>query len=268
LFWEYATRTGRRWEPDPKPITALSVYSTFNNNPILNKDPEGDLFFNTFGSSSAQRKAAKDFAEIHGGEVKGILKRSVHVDYSEGYTDYDGAAGVEAKTQYFNNDGSNVNPNGEITEWKPSLTYNWSQSNNILAKATYSISDAFYVTGQNLFYKNTLGDGNAYHLGGGMTTPNENVTSFIDASSSFIPSAPETEGLAYFKKLNAAEFSKFFKGTIVTKLEPGMRGLLNRGVNMGIKKWNATISSGAVVRKLSDKLSHKMAEKPNEKEKK
>nr|MBA3683517.1 hypothetical protein [Bacteroidota bacterium] len=42
LFWEYDTRTGRRWNLDPKPQTGISEYSTFNNSPIFLNDPNGD----------------------------------------------------------------------------------------------------------------------------------------------------------------------------------------------------------------------------------
>jgi RHS repeat-associated protein len=42
LFWEYDTRLGRRWNVDPKPNPSMSVYSTFNNNPIWYADPLGD----------------------------------------------------------------------------------------------------------------------------------------------------------------------------------------------------------------------------------
>ena len=41
-FWEYDSRTGRRWNVDLKPDASSSVYSTFGNNPILNMDPLGD----------------------------------------------------------------------------------------------------------------------------------------------------------------------------------------------------------------------------------
>jgi hypothetical protein len=42
LFWEYDTRLGRRWNLDPKPNHAVSLYSVFESNPILNIDLDGD----------------------------------------------------------------------------------------------------------------------------------------------------------------------------------------------------------------------------------
>ena len=42
LFWQYDARLGRRWNIDPKPVTGLSLYATFTNNPILFEDSNGD----------------------------------------------------------------------------------------------------------------------------------------------------------------------------------------------------------------------------------
>jgi RHS repeat-associated protein len=48
-FWEYDTRTGRRWNRDPKPQMGLSDYSTFLNNPIVFPDPLGDVVVDRLG---------------------------------------------------------------------------------------------------------------------------------------------------------------------------------------------------------------------------
>ena len=42
LYWEYDSRIGRRWNPDPKPTTGISDYASFGNNPIYNIDILGD----------------------------------------------------------------------------------------------------------------------------------------------------------------------------------------------------------------------------------
>jgi hypothetical protein len=41
-FWEYDSRTGRRWNLDPSPTVGVSDYSTFLNNPIWRTDVYGD----------------------------------------------------------------------------------------------------------------------------------------------------------------------------------------------------------------------------------
>ncbi len=46
LFWEYSPQVGRRWNRDPKykMLPGMSAYSTNGDNPISNKDPNGDIF--------------------------------------------------------------------------------------------------------------------------------------------------------------------------------------------------------------------------------
>jgi hypothetical protein len=56
-FWEYDSRTGRRWNVDPLTYPWQSSCATFNNNPIIFVDPLG-----LFGS----RKEARDYKEKHG----------------------------------------------------------------------------------------------------------------------------------------------------------------------------------------------------------
>jgi len=41
-FWQYDSRTGRRWNLDPKPNPSISQYATFALNPIMYSDPLGD----------------------------------------------------------------------------------------------------------------------------------------------------------------------------------------------------------------------------------
>lgn len=40
-YWEYDPRIGRRWNIDPVVLANQSVYATFDNNPVLNSDPNG-----------------------------------------------------------------------------------------------------------------------------------------------------------------------------------------------------------------------------------
>jgi len=43
LYGEMKPQTGGRWNPDPVPNPSQSPYATFNDNPILNKDPLGNV---------------------------------------------------------------------------------------------------------------------------------------------------------------------------------------------------------------------------------
>jgi hypothetical protein len=52
-FWEYDTRTCRRWNLDPKPNISISNYAAFALNPIMHSDKEGDTVRFAPGASSA-----------------------------------------------------------------------------------------------------------------------------------------------------------------------------------------------------------------------
>ena len=45
LFWEYDSRSGRRWNIDPVPKSSVSNYVVLGNNPISYVDPLGDNWF-------------------------------------------------------------------------------------------------------------------------------------------------------------------------------------------------------------------------------
>ena len=70
-YWEYDSRIGRRWNPDPVVNIAESRYATFGNNPIYYSDHDGD-FKTKFG--------AQWYKFLHGekGEVgqTGVGKRA------------------------------------------------------------------------------------------------------------------------------------------------------------------------------------------------
>ena len=63
LFWEYDTRTGRRWNLDPKPTVGLSGYACFENNPIWFSDPNGDKVINAHKESKDKAENRKALAE-------------------------------------------------------------------------------------------------------------------------------------------------------------------------------------------------------------
>lgn len=69
-FWQYDTRTGRRWNLDPVDKPWQSRYSTFSGNPIARVDPKGDDdYFNADGSFSHSTKTGNN-----------IVIRTAHAD--------------------------------------------------------------------------------------------------------------------------------------------------------------------------------------------
>lgn len=60
------------------------------------------------------------------------------------------------------------------------------------------------------------------------------------------PFSSASKELSIFKKLNAAEFSHMFKGTL-SRLKPANRGIINRGINGIIENTNNNIGSGKII---------------------
>lgn len=117
LFWEYDTRLERRWNLDPKPRVGISDYTTFGGNPILNVDPDGAYFFGMFGSTSEQRQSAKAVASETGGDIQDVAKKSIHVNYSIAYSEFESGVTIEAKTARFRENGLLETGSVLIDDW-------------------------------------------------------------------------------------------------------------------------------------------------------
>ncbi|OYU96713.1 MAG: hypothetical protein CFE21_00045 [Bacteroidetes bacterium B1(2017)] len=122
-FWEYDTRLGRRWNLDPEPHLGLSDYSCFGNGPIINVDPLGNYFFGLFGSTSEQRRIAKDFAKSTNGIINNLHSKIISVDYIYIKGVCDQTTGqieptVKGERMYFTKEGQfDLDGDGEVG-WK------------------------------------------------------------------------------------------------------------------------------------------------------
>jgi hypothetical protein len=278
VFWEYNGDVGRRANVDPKPIIGISDYSVFGNNPIVNVDPNGDLFFGLFGSTSAQRQSARKLRDETGGKLNNLYKKNVNVQFSvwvdenkftyerekaldpkrlrgvesQSYRTYfDRKSGNEDGTDYYDATFKTWRHYETVKTYKPDIYDEWSNSNNVLKQFSYSTVNAFYVTGQNLFTKRFTNNPTT-SLTGELTTPKQNVEEFANVATNFIPFGKGAKGLTYLEKLNAAQFSKIFKGTIIARSAPFIRGKLNKGVNYIFSQYNDYVPSGAAVLTLVD----------------
>jgi RHS repeat-associated protein len=68
-------------DPSAELYPSLSPYNYCGNNPTGNIDSNGEWFFGLFGSTSAQRQAARRDAAYRGGEINNYYKRSINVTY-------------------------------------------------------------------------------------------------------------------------------------------------------------------------------------------
>jgi len=106
----YNSQIGRWVSVDPlaQEYTNLSPYNYVMNNPTNAIDPDGRYFFGLFGSTSDQRKAAREFARATGGEVENITSKSkIHVQYTTTETD-NGSLVATSRSSYFSDEGVSI----------------------------------------------------------------------------------------------------------------------------------------------------------------
>jgi RHS repeat-associated protein len=60
MYWEYDSRIGRRWNVDPKPMSSVSPFACFANNPILFVDNLGDTIHDATGSVEKYKAQVKE----------------------------------------------------------------------------------------------------------------------------------------------------------------------------------------------------------------
>ncbi len=52
MFWQYDSRTARRWNQDPRPNPSISRYGTFALNPVMFTDVMGDTIVGSYQAGS------------------------------------------------------------------------------------------------------------------------------------------------------------------------------------------------------------------------
>jgi hypothetical protein len=247
-YGEYDTRIIWRWNTDPKPVAWESPYAMFRGNPICYVDPLLD--YSKLGAkwrNFINNGTGISYTESTGEWGYGrVTKQGWGIEHKDGLSNSERQKRqdefMKENTYYVNIGWVKV---GSIRTYNPDFFYKWSEDKSILGKITYDFADNWSVTMQNLFVKN-FRDGNAYHLNGEMTNTIENVEAFAGISTDLIPATKLTKGLTIFKKINAAQFSKIFKGNL-SRLSPSTRGFINRTMNKFVNPINERISTGEVV---------------------
>ena len=129
----------------------------------------------------------------------------------------------------------------------------WAQSDNFFVATAYGTLNDMYVGLQvascgllqreewrNPFTGTCFGN-----LDG---SPNYTPTDVLPGiATTIFPTGTTIKGLTPLKKLNAADFSHLFKGTL-SRLKPKTRGGINKLLNRGIEKINGMIGTGEILR--------------------
>ena len=129
---------------------------------------------------------------------------------------------------------------------------NLSYSDNIVKKFAYDIPNNAYVALQTFnpvkedFYNldNTRNSDPSIAFASTFVTF---VAPFIRSMKYLEGMAEMPQGITVFDKLNAAQFSHLFKGTVISSASPMWRGFFNRSLNKGIQLINSKTGSGSFV---------------------
>ncbi len=109
-YWQYDSRLGRRFNIDNRPITGLSVYACFANNPLFFIDPHGDTTkINSFGII-LEKQINKD---------NSLKDNLVYMQNDEGKLEFLGELGGKIKADKFYSNMLKSNSKRADKIWNP-----------------------------------------------------------------------------------------------------------------------------------------------------
>ena len=223
----------------------LSPYTYTANNPLNIIDPDGNYLFGLFGSTKEQRQAAREFQSSNGGTIINEHRKDIFVTYTRQTEFFGSTPAFTNKVQSFNKDGSLFSEG--IGSPGNGLFDKWASSESFLGELSYKIADDVFVGLQ----ASPIGalftsPSNRSHLDGTETSQSEVESAFVNTLSYLVPAA---KGVNVANRLNAAQFSKVFKGNLA-RLAPQVRGMINRAYNKGVGLINGINYNRFVARQL------------------
>jgi RHS repeat-associated protein len=245
MFRSYDPAIGRWLQVDPLAELApeLTPYRIGFNNPISFTDPLG-LF--------EKRGEARRYKRANG--LRGRTKRtSKDKDGNKTFAFTDRDSGNEhfygsVSAGNFSEKSSVAFPEGTLKSWEPNNAANF-RDYNMVTSVLYGIADNASIMTQSLNPFQT----SVRHLSGDyVANDTEKEMAFVNTTMTVLPyakgatavKAVSPTGMTIASRLNAAQFSKTFKGTVIARAHPKIRGYLNRAFNMGLDKANNHLQTG------------------------
>jgi len=261
----------------------FTSYCYVGNNPIVIKDINGNDWLRCNGKYFYDPfvRNQEDATSLYGEQAE-YLFTSGRLFAKSGAYSYDLEVGGHVKNSYTGEfiagefttpAGSTITNNNQYLHSRElSFMEKWSHSNNFFAKMAYSTLNDWFIVIQAFDFGlldreewvNPFTGASFGNLDG---TPNYNQTDaipgFIGSIFPFSKGYEAAKGLTPLKKLNAAQFSKIFKGNL-SKLRPQYRGYVNKKLNNQINKANTYIGSGEAIYEITNSGSNIIVEKQKE----
>jgi RHS repeat-associated protein len=222
------------WAPD------LTPFRFGFNNPISYTDPNG--LFESWIEARRHKRS---------NELKGrIRKNKESGEYEIHFKDSDGRVSrdLETKELKYAVKASYTGPS--IRVYKPNV-FEKVKGSGLIGGTLYGLTNDVWLTTQrfNPFDTHTT------HLAGHYASDEEFTMGFVNTVATVIPIGRATAalksvaptGMILAQRLNAAQFSKQFKGTLLARSHPAIRGRMNSLLNKGIDNANTRLSTGNVL---------------------
>jgi hypothetical protein len=163
-FWEYDARLGRRWNMDPefKRFPWLSPFNTFENNPILKNDPNGDSPPDNSEIKSTVNSISKNRKSYTISETTIISKTRTNEIQND-----DGTRTIKTNfTQTRITSITTISYSGEILENKSEvITYSRTESNTYIDNGPFKSFYEAYGYKQNVIDESFTNESNNQFLG-------------------------------------------------------------------------------------------------------
>lgn len=223
------------WAPD------LTPFRYGFNNPLLYTDPNG--LFESRREARRYRRNDSD-KEVRQGEIKKNDDGTFSIRYGENGSITRNSEGQIEFAAIATYTGAGIKAD------RPNFFENV-QNSGFIGSFTYDLFDNAWLTAQrfNPFDVHTT------HLAGHIASKDEYTMGLVNTVATAVPIARATTavrsatpiGITLMRRLNAAQFSQRFKGTILARSHPRIRGRLNRLLNKGVDQVNTRVQTGNVV---------------------